>query len=72
MQQFVCSFYESNDINHAMPRKKDFILMEKEGKCEHIQRRLVLSDLRGVYHEFKEKIPNCKIEVSQFAELGPT
>ena len=60
MQHFVCSFYESNDISYVMPGK-DFISVEKEGKCEHIQKRLVLSDLRRMHCEFKEKIPECKI-----------
>ena len=43
----VCSFYESDDISRVMPGKKDFISVKKEGKREHIQKRLVLSDLRG-------------------------
>ena len=57
---------------HVMPRKKDVILVEEE-KCEGIQKRLVLimSDLRVVYLEFKDKIPDCKIGVSKFAELKP-
>ena len=53
-----------------MPRKKDVILVEEE-KCKGIQKRLVLSDLRVVYLEFKDKIPDCKIGVSKFAELKP-
>ena len=67
----MCSFYESNDISYVKPGKKDFISVEKEGKCEHIQKLLVLSDLRGVHHEFKEKIPDCKIGVLKFAKLIP-
>ena len=52
MQHFVSSFYESNDISYVKPAKKDFISVEKEG-CEHIQKLLVLGDLRGVHLEFK-------------------
>ena len=37
-----------------MPGKKDFTSVEKEGKCEHIQKRLVLSVLKGVHDKFKE------------------
>ena len=55
--------------SHIMPEKKDFKTVENKGKCEHIKRRLVLRDLRGVYHEFKERIPHCKIGVSKFVEL---
>ena len=63
MQHFVRSFYESNDISHVIAGKKDFISLEKEGKCELIQKRLVLRDLRGVYREFKEKTTDCKTGV---------
>ena len=34
----VCSFHESDDISHLMPGKKDFVLVKKEGKCQHIQK----------------------------------
>ena len=41
------------------------------GKRVHVQKRLVLSNLREVYHEFKEKFPDRKIGFSKFAELRP-
>ena len=65
------SFYESDDISRVMPGKKDFISVKKEGKREHIQKRLILSNLRGVYREFKEKYPDHKTGFSKFAELRP-
>ena len=64
----VCSFYESDDISRVMPGKKDFVLV-KERKREYIQKRLVLSNLRGVYHEFMERFPDRKIGFSKFAEV---
>ena len=67
----VCSFYESDDISRVMPGKKDFVSVKKEGKCEHIQKRLVLSDLKEVYREFKKRYPDHKIGFSKFAELRP-
>ena len=67
----VCMFYESDDISRVMPGKKDFVLVKKEGKRQHIQKRLVLSNLREVYCEFKERFPNCKVGFSKFAELRP-
>ena len=45
--------------------------MKKEGKHEQIQKRLVLSDLKEVHHEFKKRYPDCKIGFSKFAELKP-
>ena len=59
----VCSFYESDDISRVMPGKKDFVSVKKEGKCQHIQKRLVLSNMRVVYREFKERFLDRKIWV---------
>ena len=67
----ISSFCESDDISRVMPGKKDFISVKKEGKREHIQKRLILSDLRGVYCEFKERYPYHKIGFSKFAKLRP-
>ena len=55
----------------VMPGKKDFVSVKKEGKRQHIQKRLVLSNLREVYREFKESYPDRKIGFSKFAELRP-
>ena len=54
-----------------MPGKKDFVSVKKEGKRQHIQKRLVLSNLREVYGEFKERFPDQKIGFSKFANLRP-
>ena len=67
----VCAFYESDDISRVMPGKKDFVSVKKEGKRQHIQKRLVLSNLKEVYHEFKERFPDKKIGFSKFADLRP-
>ena len=53
-----------------MPGKKDFVLV-KERKRKYIQKQLVLSNLRGVYHEFKERFPDRKIGFSKFVKLRP-
>ena len=37
----------------------------------HVQKRLMLSNLREVYCEFKEKFPDRKVEFSKFVELRP-
>ena len=54
----VHAFYESDDISRVMPGKKDFVSVKQEGKRVHVQKRLILSNLREVYHEFKEKCPD--------------
>ena len=54
-----------------MPGKKDFVSVKKESNRVHVQKRLVLSNLKEVHHEFKEKFPDRKIVFSKFAELRP-
>ena len=38
-----------------MPGKKDYILVKVDEKRIHVQKRLVLGNLRGVYSEFKQR-----------------
>ena len=54
-----------------MPGKKDFVSVKQEGTRVHIQKRLVLSNLREVYRAFKDAYPDKKIGFSKFAELRP-
>ena len=45
--------------------------MKQEGTHVHIQKRLVLSNLKEVYRAFKDAHPDRKIGFSKFAELRP-
>ena len=54
-----------------MPGKKDFLTVMENGERKHIQKRLVLNNLKEVYQLFSEKYPNIRIGFSKFAELGP-
>ena len=67
----VSSFYENDEISRVMPGKKDFVSVKKEGKRVHVQKRLVLSNLREVYQEFKDKYPGIKVGFSKFADFRP-
>ena len=67
----VRSFYECDEVSQMLPGKKDFVSVKQEGKCIHVQKRLVLSNLREVYQLFKEKFPTMSIGFSKFAELRP-
>ena len=54
-----------------MPGKKDCISVRgAEGRIT-MQKRLILSNLRELYHSFKDKHPEQKIGFSKFAELRP-
>ena len=67
----VRSFYECDEVSRMLPGKKDFVSVKQEGKRIHVQKRLVLSNLREVYQLFKEKFPTMSIGFSKFAELRP-
>ena len=69
--KLVIDFYESDDISRTMPGKKDFVSVRQEGKRIYVQKRLVLSNLKEVYHAFKDTFPSFKIGFSKFAELRP-
>ena len=54
-----------------MPGMKDFVSVKDEGNHIHVQKRLVLCNLKEVYCEFKAKFPNENIGFSRFAALRP-
>ena len=69
--QLVINFYQSDEISRHMPGMKDFVSVKQEGKRVHTQKRLILSNLKEVYHAFKDAYPDKKIGFSRFAELRP-
>lgn len=54
-----------------MPGKKDFVLVRKNGCKKHVQKRLILCNLRELYRYFKGKNPDIKIGFSKFTDLRP-
>lgn len=67
----VKQFYNSDDVSRIMPGKKDFVAMKVNGKKEHVQKRLVLLNLKECYELFKKTESAVKIGFSKFAELRP-
>ena len=67
----VRRFYESDDVSQVMPGRKGFVSVRQAGGRVHIQKRLVLSNLREVYQFFKETYPTTDIGFCKFAELWP-
>ena len=55
-----------------MPDCKDFVSVRKAEGRVHVQKRLVLSNLKETYQLFKEKYPDTKIGFSKFADVRPT
>ena len=58
--KLVTDFYESNEISQTMPGKKDFVSVRLEGRHVHVQKKLVFSNLKEVYHAFKDAFPGKK------------
>ena len=54
-----------------MPGRKDFVSVKQDERRVHVQKRLILSNLREVYQSFKVKFPTEKVGFSKFAELRP-
>lgn len=67
----VCGFYESDEVSRMMPGRKDFVSVKQGDQRVHVQKRLVLNNLKEAYQLFKDKFPDEKIGFSTFAELRP-
>ena len=67
----VKDFYEFDDISRILPGKKDFVSVRQDDLRVHVQKRLLLGNLKEVYQQFKKKHPIEKIGFSKFAELYP-
>ena len=67
----VAAFYESDNSSRMMPGKKDFVSVKGEHGREHVQKRLILSNLKELYQDFKQKYPTERNGFSKFAELRP-
>ena len=53
------------------PGKKDFVSIKTEQGRVHVQKRLILSNLKELYCDFKDKYPTEHIGFTKFAELRP-
>ena len=62
----VVAFYESDSSSRMMPGKKDFVSVKGEHGRVHVQKRLVLCNLKELYQDFKQSI---QLNVSDFRSL---
>lgn len=69
--KLVKRFYEEDDISRVMPGMKDVKSIKEGGKKIRKQKRLLLSNLKELYREFKIRNPGTKIGFSRFATLRP-
>lgn len=69
--QLVNDFYNRDDVSRVMPGKKDCVTVTRNDKKMHLQKRLILANLKEVYELFKEENAKQHIGFSKFCELRP-
>lgn len=67
----VIKFYESDVNSRIMPHKKETVTVQIYGYKEKKQKLLLLSDIKVLHMQFKEKYPSFPIDLAKFAELRP-
>ena len=65
--EIVISFYKEDDISRPMRWKKDCFTIEKNGEKIKVQKKLVFSNLKETYRQFKDRYSETKIGFSKFA-----
>jgi hypothetical protein len=58
----------SEEISRTMPGKRDFVSVIDQGERKHLQKQLVLCNLKA-HQRFKEQNPDTKVGFSIFAVL---
>ena len=66
--ELIKLFYNDDEYSRQMPGKKDFVSVKKN---VHVQKRLILCNLKELHAAFKNKYPNLKIGFSKFYYLKP-
>ena len=54
----IRQFYEDDQNSRLLPGKRDFVSVARN---ERVQKRLLLSNLKELYKEFKNKFPQYKL-----------
>ena len=67
----ITNFYQSDDNTQLMPGKKDYVSVKVNGKRVHMQKRLLLNNLKELYSLFESKYPKIKCSFSKFCSLRP-
>lgn len=68
----VIEFYKNDDVSVNLPGKKDFISVRNDnGQRQHIQKKLILCNLKELYATFKEQHLDDNVGFSSFASLRP-
>ena len=69
--ELIQNFCKHDDVSRIMPGKKDCISLKVGDRRIRLQKRLVLGNLKAIYHSFKGLYPDMTIGFSRFAMLRP-
>lgn len=70
--KIVQQFYNDDQGTTLMPGMKDFVSVKNDkNERVHIQKRLILSNLKEFFVEFRQEHPNNIVGFSTFASLRP-
>lgn len=68
----VIDFYNNDEVSRVMPGKKDSVSVKSaDGTRIHLQKRLVLANLKEIYQMFKEMHMTQKVGFSKFCSMRP-
>ncbi|KYM97821.1 hypothetical protein ALC62_11475 [Cyphomyrmex costatus] len=67
----VHEFYNSDANSRIMPGIKDVISVKVDDVRKKMQKRLLLSDLKGLFSKYKEENQGFLLSFSKFAQLRP-
>lgn len=67
----VNDFYHAKYISRVLTGKKYFISYVKDANRIHVQKRLLLGNIKELYALFQKDYPDCQISLSKFTELRP-
>ena len=71
VEKKVIEFYLNDNVSRMMPGKKDYVSMLVEGKREHVQKRLLLFNLKDAHGQFLDENVGLKVSLAKFKELRP-
>lgn len=67
----IISFYRLDDNSRMKPGRKDYVSVKTNNKRIHLQKRLILVNLKELHQLFKESYPYVKCSFSKYAALRP-
>ena len=70
-KKLVREFFDDNDISRPMPGTNDFVSEFRNGRKEHVQKRLLMMSLKEAYMIFVDKYKDINIGFTVFTQLRP-